>query len=154
MVEKTVTIKSFNENEISHFEDCQGVVIFEWEDFYVVQLEKCFHYLLGHPVVWDDKELPYGQIRVLKEDVKEEDLRVEVKVKSLFGKVWDIYTLKNSFNKDDICSYEGCNEKVKRRILVNCWGVAYEYDCCESHAEQLHGKSLDIFPGKKEGRCL
>ena len=144
MIGKTITIK-----ENSSFNDCQGVVVGEEGSCYIVDLDKSFHYLLGHPIVWDDKELPYGQIRVVKEDVREEDLRLDVRVKNLFGEVWDVYSLKNPIDLNDICSHENCNNKVSKRILVNIWGVVYEYDCCEIHAEEYHGKRLDIFPGKK-----
>ena len=141
MIGKNVTIK-----EHGSFLDCQGKIVLEKEKTVIIDLEKAHHFLLGSPVVWDNPDLPYGQIEVSKEKIIEEELRPEVVAKSLFDQFWTLNTLIKPFDPNSICMHEGCQEKVHRRIMVNCWGQVYEYDCCKEHADKYHGSMLDSFP--------
>ncbi len=113
-----------------------------------VNFEKQYSFIWGYH--YNHKNVVY---------FKEDNLRVEKdyspehKANSLFSKrMWHtLYTLKNSFDPQKLCMYENCPNKREKRIMLNAWGVVQESDVCFEHAEDYHGKCVDLFPYRQDG---
>ena len=81
---------------------------------------------------------------------EDDDWSPENKAYLLFGHhMWHtIVILREKFVPGKECRHEGCSEPATKRIMVNVWGTVAEFDACEKHAKQFHGKNVDEFPAK------
>jgi hypothetical protein len=82
--------------------------------------------------------------------VTEAEATPQMRARRLFGRLWhSTATLKAAFHPGGSCQHQGCALPVVRRIMVNVWGTAIEFDVCDEHAQRYHGKLLDDFPAKR-----
>lgn len=78
--------------------------------------------------------------------VTEAEATPEMKARRLFGRQWhSLYSRIEPF-AGGRCNHRGCSSPAVRRIMCNIWGSVAEYDVCETHGQEYHGKLLDDFP--------
>jgi hypothetical protein len=81
--------------------------------------------------------------------ITSEEATPEMRANRLFGRMmWhSTYTFKKAF-AGGACNHKQCPAAATRRIMVNIWGSVCEYDVCEEHGAEYHGKLLDEFPAR------
>ena len=134
------------------FEGAQGEVVEDTSGLsdgkIPVMINKAYDHLIGFHQ--DDE----GKIiRVAPEDLRQDpDWKPEIKAIQLFGRntCHNLSVLKEPFKPGGECACEGCPEGVTLRIMVNICGSVIEYDVCDKHREQYHGKMVDDFPIRKK----
>ena len=96
---------------------------------------------------------PNNAIRFMESDLRVDgDYTSKNKANMLFPRMWhSLYSYKEQLDSEKLCMHEKCHEKRQRRIMVNVWGCATEVDVCNTHADQYHGKCIEIFPYRQKG---
>jgi hypothetical protein len=92
----------------------------------------------------------YGGFCICSLFVSEADATPEMRARRLFGRMFHCtLTRREPFVPGGPCMRDGCELPAARRIMVNIWGSAVEYDVCEACGEEWHGKLVDEFPARR-----
>jgi hypothetical protein len=129
------------------FEGAQGKIVGIRKGGIIrVLISKAHEYMLGFCSSDREKIIRFTE----KELRQDSDWTSEVKAIQLFGKKMfhSLRLLPKPFNPETECMCEGCSKKATSRIMVNLWGLIYEFDVCDEDRKKYHGKGMDCFPAK------
>lgn len=113
----------------------------------LVKLSPNDEYLLGYCATEEEKQIRFPESALKKNDCwSPENLAVILWGKHMFH---SLQVLKAKFVPGGKCRHKDCQKPIAKRIMVNIWGTAIQYDVCEEHAQQYHGKCLDDFPSEE-----
>lgn len=99
-----------------------------------------------------DAHPPNPEVRCKETELQiDQEWSLEIRANRVFGsgKYHSLHSLSNPFDPEKECS-EDCQVKNSRRVLINIWGSVCEFDLCEPHAKEWHGKHADSLPKKKK----
>lgn len=133
----------------SNYDDREGYIVYQipGTQEYAVQLGPYDEYLLSLCPTKEEKKTKFKESELIPID----HWSPENTATLLFGldKFYRIYFFTHNFVPGEQCAYNGCKKSSTKRIMVNIKGCVIQYDFCENHAKQYHGKCIDKFPYEK-----